>query len=117
MTYRIASAAVALSHLIFVLVVIFGGLAVLRWPRLAWVHLPVAAWGALVELGHFKCPLTAVENALRQRAGLAGYSEGFLEHYIFSVVYPDGLTRTTEILLGSAVLVINGLVYWRLLSK
>jgi hypothetical protein len=116
-TYHIASAAVALFHLLFVLTVVFGGLAVLRWPRLVWIHLPIAVWGAVVELGNFRCPLTAVENGLRERAGLAGYSEGFLEHYIFSVVYPDGLTRTTEIILGASVLVINGLVYWRLLTR
>jgi hypothetical protein len=116
-TYQIASAAVALLHLLFVLTVVFGGLAVLRWPRLIWIHLPIATWGALVELGSFRCPLTAVENALRARAGLAGYSEGFLEHYIFSIVYPDGLTRTTQIVLGCSVLLINGIVYWRLFTK
>jgi hypothetical protein len=116
-TYHIASAAVALLHLLFVLIVVFGGLAVLRWPRLVWVHLPIAAWGALVEFGNFRCPLTAVENALRERAGLAGYSEGFLEHYIFSAIYPDGLTRTTQLVLGSSVLLINGFVYWRLMTR
>ena len=116
-TYHFASAVVALFHLLFVLTVVFGGLAVLRWPRLVWVHLPIAVWGAIVELGSLRCPLTAVENALRVRAGLAGYSEGFLEHYIFSMIYPDGLTRTTEIILGMSVLLINGFVYWRLLSK
>jgi hypothetical protein len=116
-TYHLAAAVVALLHLLFVLTVIFGGLAVLRWPKLVWIHLPVAIWGAVVELGNFRCPLTAVENALRLRAGLAGYSEGFLEHYIFSLIYPDGLTRTTEIVLGGSVLLINGFVYWRLLSR
>jgi hypothetical protein len=114
---HIGACLIALFHLAFIVFVIGGGLLVLRWPRLAWVHLPIAAWGVLVEVGGLTCPLTALENHLRRAAGLAGYSEGFLEHYIFAVIYPAGLTRPIELAIAAVVLVVNAAVYGRLLMR
>ncbi|MDY7093789.1 MAG: DUF2784 domain-containing protein [Acidobacteriota bacterium] len=115
--HRLLADAVVLVHLGFVLWVVFGGLAVLRWPRVAWLHLPAAAWGALVELAGWYCPLTDIENALRRRAGAAGYEGGFVEHYLLPVLYPRGLTREVQIALGVGVIVLNLAVYtwilWR----
>jgi hypothetical protein len=108
---------IAVFHLAFIVFVIAGGLGVLRWPRLAWIHIPVAVWGVLVEAGGFPCPLTALENHLRRTAGLAGYSEGFLEHYIFAVIYPAGLTRPIEMAIAAVVLLVNAGVYGRLLMR
>ncbi len=50
MLYRIAADGLVLSHLLFILFVLFGGLLVLKWHRLAWWHLPAAAWGVIVEV-------------------------------------------------------------------
>jgi hypothetical protein len=72
MTYRLAADALVLFHLAFILFVVFGGLLVIRWPVLKWLHLPAALWGALVELGGWDCPLTRYENLLRGRAGGGG---------------------------------------------
>lgn len=105
---------VLVFHLAFVLFVAVGGVLVLRWPKLAWFHIPVAVWGALIELSGWVCPLTPLENSLRRRAGEAGYQGGFIEHYITSFVYPQGLTRTHQLVLAALVLGINSLVYWRL---
>lgn len=105
-----------LLHLAFVAFVVAGGLLVLRWPRLAWVHLPCAAWGALIEFAGWICPLTPMEIWLRQRAGEAGYSGGFVEHYVIPVLYPGELTRGIQIGLGVAVVVLNAAIYtavWR----
>jgi len=113
MLYKLAANAVALSHLAFILFVVFGGLVVLRWPRLAWLHVPAAIWGAVVELGGLPCPLTRVENALLRRAGAAGYDGGFIAHYLFAIIYPAGLTRGVEIILGIIVIVLNAGVYVR----
>jgi hypothetical protein len=108
---------VLLVHAAFVLFVMLGSLAVLRRPRLAWVHLPAIAWGVFVELSGRVCPLTPLENALRSRGGEAGYSGGFIEHYIVSVLYPPGLTRPTQWMLGAIVLVLNGAAYWLLYRR
>jgi hypothetical protein len=115
MQYHIAANAVAILHAAFIVFVVIGGLAVLRWPRLAWIHLPAAAWGVLIELRGWYCPLTRVENALLRRAGAAGYDEGFVVHYLFSVIYPNGLTRGMEMVIGVFVLVVNLGVYVKVL--
>jgi hypothetical protein len=113
MAYKLAANAVALTHLAFILFVIAGGFAVLRWPRLAWIHLPAAIWGALIEFAGWYCPLTSLENWLLRRAGESGYSGGFVAHYIFAVIYPAGLTRGIEIAIGAIVLIVNLAVYYK----
>lgn len=116
MLYRLAADLVVLVHLGFVLFVVFGALLVLRRPRLAWLHLPAAAWGAAIEFGGWICPLTPLENALRRTAGAAGYSGGFIDHYLARIVYPEGLTREAQIVLGAGVLALNAAFYglaWR----
>lgn len=107
---------VLVVHLAFVAFVILGGLTALRWPRLAWIHIPVALYGAAVEFLGFICPLTPLEVWLRQRGGEAGYSGGFVEHYVTAALYPAGLTRQLQFELGTIVLVINAVIYafwWR----
>jgi hypothetical protein len=102
---------VVVVHAAFVAFVVLGAVAVLRWPRLAWVHVPAAIWGVLIEFAGWTCPLTPLENALRSRAGEAGYAGGFVEHYIVATLYPGGLTRAIQYALGAAVLAINVGVY------
>jgi len=109
--FRMLADFVVIVHLGFVLFVVLGGLLVLRWPRAAWAHLPAAAWGALIEFGGWICPLTPLENLLRTRAGEVAYSGGFVEQYILPALYPLGLTRTTQAMIGLFVLLVNGVVY------
>ena len=108
---RIAADAVLVVHFAFVLFVVLGGLLVLRRPKLAWVHAPAVAWAAFVELSGRTCPLTPLENALRHAASNAAYTGDFLEHYLGTVLYPEGLTRGTQAVLGTAVLLINTAIY------
>lgn len=118
MFYHLAANLVALTHFFFVVFVVLGGLLALRWRRVVWVHLPCALWGALIEFAGWICPLTPLENALRRQAGQAGYSGGFVEHYLVPVLYPVGLTRSLQIWLGVTVIVINVAVYaWLLLRR
>jgi len=109
--YRVLADLVLVIYLAFVLFVVLGGLFVLRWPRLAWLHIPAAVWGVLIEYTGWICPLTPLENSLRVKGGEAGYSGGFIQHYIQPVLYPAGLTRSTQLVLGSAVLVLNFAAY------
>jgi hypothetical protein len=105
---------IVVLHFGFLLFVVLGGLAVLRWPRLAWLHVPAAIWGVLIEFFGWICPLTPLENHFRALGGQAGYSGGFIQHYIVSVLYPDQLTRGTQLMLGALVLALNAIVYARL---
>ncbi|AYH42307.1 hypothetical protein CDA09_02700 [Azoarcus sp. DN11] len=103
---------VVLMHALFIAFVVFGGLLTIRWPRLAWAHLPAAAYGAGIELIGWTCPLTPLENALRRAAGggveLQG---GFVEHYLIPLIYPPGLTPAVQAVLGFAVVAANVAVY------
>lgn len=116
MTYRLLADIVVLAHFLFLIFVVGGGLIVARWPRVAWLHLPCVAWGTLVELAGWICPLTPLEVGLRRQAGDAGYSGGFIEHYIIPVLYPAGLTREIQIGLGVGLVLLNVALYawtWR----
>ena len=107
----LAADAVVVLHLLFILFVVLGGLLTWRWARAVWLHLPAAAWGTLIELAGWVCPLTPLENRLREAGGEAGYPGGFVEHHVAAVVYPAGLTRRTQLLLAAAVVAVNVAIY------
>lgn len=109
--------AVTLVHFGFVLFVAAGGFLVLRWPVLAWLHVPCFVWGALISFAGWICPLTPLENHFRRLAGQEGYETGFVEHYIIPILYPGALTRGIQVGLGVAVLLVNGAIYARLLFR
>jgi len=111
MIYGMLANIVVLLHAAFVVFAVFGGFLILRWRRLAWLHLPAVLWAALVEMAGWICPLTPLENLLRRLAGKDTYQSDFIEHYIMPVLYPVALTRELQIVLGLAVLFINFLVY------
>lgn len=116
MGYRILADTVMLVHFAFVAFVVFGGLLVLKWRKVAWLHVPLLLYGATLELVGWVCPLTPLEQDLRRAAGGAGYEGGFIDHYLVPVIYPEGLTRPIQIALGLAVLAVNAaayLVVWR----
>jgi hypothetical protein len=121
MSYRVLADLVVGAHVLFVVFVVAGGLLTLRWPWVAAVHLPAAVWGALIEFKGWVCPLTPLEKSLRAAAGQAGYQGGFIEHYLLPVLYPTGLTRGVQLVLGSLVVAVNlgvyGLVLWRRASR
>jgi len=115
--YRVLADLVLVVHLAFVLFVVLGGLLVVRWPRLALLHVPAAIWGVLIEYTGWICPLTPLENSFRTRGGEAGYSGGFIQHYIQPLLYPAGLTRSTQLVLGSVVLALNLAAYAIVFSR
>ena len=117
MPFGLLADLVVVVHLAFVLLVVFGGLLVLRWPRLALIQLPAAVWGVVIEWAGWICPLTPLENSLRARSGAAGYGGGFVEHYLLRVLYPAGLTRDVQIVLGLTVLLVNAIAYGLLLAR
>ena len=111
MAFRILADATVLLHLGFVLFVVLGGLIVAWRPRVAWVHLPAAVWAAWVEFAGWVCPLTPLENWLREQSGGAAYTSGFIEHYLLPILYPASLSRELQWALGGMVLLINTVVY------
>lgn len=117
MPYALLADLALLSHLGFILFVLFGALAVRRRPCLAWLHLPAAAWGTLVELKGWFCPLTDLENHWRRLAGEAGYAGSCIDRYLTALIYPDELSRPLQILLGLGVLALNLWLYAGILHR
>jgi hypothetical protein len=117
MTFRILADAVLVLHFAFIAFALLGGLLVWRWPRLAWLHLPAAAWAAGIAFFGGICPLTPLENRLRAAGGEAGYDGGFLESRLEPLIYPGWLTREIQVALGAVVLAINFFAYARVLKK
>ena len=111
MIYRLLADATVVLHLGFVLFVVAGGLLVWRYPRVAWLHVPAALWGALIEFAGWICPLTPLENWLRREGGQQAYAGSFVEHYLIPVLYPESLTREVQWVLGGLVVLINVIVY------
>jgi hypothetical protein len=111
MTARIAADLIVALHMAFVIFVVAGGFLAIRYPALAWLHLPAVAWGAYAELTATVCPLTPLENTLRERAGDAGYAGSFVERYVMPILYPAGLTPIDQRWIGVLVIAINAAAY------
>jgi hypothetical protein len=109
--YGLLADLTVLLHAAFILFAVFGGLLAVRWPRIAWLHVPAVLWAAFMEFSGRICPLTPLENHYRELAGENGYTGGFIEHYILPVIYPAGLTRDIQLGLGLGVLVVNIVAY------
>ena len=115
--YPVLADLVVLVHLGFVVFVVLGGLLVMKWPGLIWFHLPAVFWGIAIELSGWICPLTPLENWLRHKGGEENYQFDFVAHYLLPMLYPQGLTRRSQIVLGAVVLVVNGAIYGWVLRK
>ena len=115
--YSMAAEGIVVLHLCFILFVFLGALTLFRWPRMIWVHVPAAVWGGLVELFGAPCPLTPLENSLRRAGNAEAYGGGFIDHYIMPIVYPPGLTREAQIVLGVLILVLNFVIYYKFVMR
>jgi hypothetical protein len=111
MTCHLLADFVVVIHLGFILFVILGGVFAIRWQRVIWLHIPAVLWGVWIEFAGWVCPLTPLENWLRLKSGMTGYSTGFVERYILPLIYPVNLTRNTQFILGLLVLGINVVIY------
>jgi hypothetical protein len=109
--YQFFAAAILIFHLTFIVFVLGGSLLVLRWPALAWIHIPAVAWGIMVETMAWICPLTPLENHFLTLAGGVPYAGDFIQHYLLSIIYPSGLTPRAQMVLAGVVLVLNGVIY------
>jgi hypothetical protein len=117
MIYRVAAELVILVHFAFVAFVVVGALLVVYRPWVAFVHVPAVLWGATTELIGIVCPLTPLEQRFWRLAGETGYAGDFVDHYLTSILYPTGLTRTVQVGLGSALLALNLALYGWVLAR
>ena len=116
--YRLLADFVVVLHMLFIVFAVSGGLIVLKWPKIAYVHIPAVLWGAYIEFSGAICPLTPLEIGWRIAAGQKAYQGDFIERYVLPIIYPHNLTREIQLVLGAILLFINGVAYgWLLLKK
>ena len=113
MPYGLLADATVALHAAFILFACLGAALLARWPRLLWLHLPALAWAGWIAASGSICPLTPLENGFRARAGQGGYASGFIDHYLTPIIYPEGLTRGTQLLYGGALVALNLFFYAR----
>lgn len=116
MVYSVLADLVLIVHAVFIVFVMFGGLLALLKRWVIYLHLPALVWGAMVIAMGWVCPLTPLENAMRQLAREANYRGGFIEHYLLAAIYPQGLTPDVQILLALLLIFANVAIYavlWR----
>jgi hypothetical protein len=111
MPYSLFADIVVLLHLTFVIFAVLGAVLIIWWRWVLWLHLPAVLWAGWIEMSGGICPLTPLENWLRWKAGRGGYQGDFVENYMLPVLYPTGLTRNMQILLGTLVIFINVAIY------
>ena len=117
MPYHLLADLIVFVHLAFVLFAVFGGFLVWWWKRVAWLHVPAFLWAALIELAGWVCPLTPLENRLRELGGATPYRTDFVAHYLLPLLYPADLTRNVQIVLGILVLGGNLGIYGWLVER
>lgn len=115
--YHLLTDAVIIIHFLFILFVVCGGLLVVLWPRVAFLHLPAAIWGAAVEIFGWICPLTPLENRFRSLGGETSYSGDFILQYLTPAIYPEHLTTSIQKILGAGVIAVNIVFYWMAIRK
>jgi hypothetical protein len=109
--YALLAGGVVLLHVTVVVFAAAGAFLALKWQWIPWIHLPAVVWAAFIEFSGGICPLTPLENDLRARAGLEYYGGDFVARYLFPVLYPDGLTRDAQTIIGIVVIAANLVAY------
>ena len=117
MWYRLLADLVVGLHAAFVLFALCGGWLIVKWPRVAWVHVPAVAWGVMVECTGWVCPLTPLENWVRAEGG-GLYDEGdFIPRYVLPVLYPAEFSRQFQLTLGTFLAAVNAGIYGWLIRR
>ena len=114
---RVAADTLLVLHGAFIVWAVAGGLAVAHRPWLAVLHLPALAWAVWIAASGGYCPLTPLEWALREHAGQGGHAGGWIDRYLVSWIYPEGLTRGLQIGMAAGVGVLNAVLYGRLIRR
>lgn len=109
--YTLLADVVVILHMAFIVFVVLGGLLALVWRWVPWLHIPAAVWGALTEFLGLVCPLTPLENSLREAGTGEAYTGDFVSHYVLPLIYPAGLTEAIQWVLGGIVVIINLVIY------
>ena len=94
----------AASHYAFLAYLLVGGFVAWRWRWTIVPHVLAAVWATLIIVTRVPCPLTALQNNFRERAGQRPVAGGFIEHYVRGVLYPAAYEHLAQALLALVVI-------------
>ena len=117
MIYGVLADLLLLVHVTFMKFVALGGLAVMRWRWLMWVHVPCATLGAAMALSGWWWPFAGVERWLRETGAAHGYSVNLVDRYLPDWLHPAALPRSMELVIGLLVLGLNLYIYRRVFRQ
>ncbi len=116
LVFRTLADVTVVTHFAFILFVLGGGFLVSRWPRIAWLHVPVLLWALGIEAIGWSCPLTLLEKWLRMKGGMGGYLGGFVDHWIVSPLFqPGAVSPGVRSAFALVPLALGAVAYWRVL--
>lgn len=108
--YRRLADSVVILHCLIGVFFLLGAFLARHHPWIALIHVPLAVWVSAAYMMGWTCPLTPLENRLREAAGSRGYEGSFVDHYLgrLAGMAPPAAEgsirpksgRTNEIILG-----------------
>ena len=109
MGWKLAADFVVLTHLLWILFIIFGALIGCQFVWVKWLHIGALIFSVLLQLFRWICPLTYLEIWLRrQHDPSLAYAGDFIAHYAERLVY---LQVSRWAVLGVTFVVV-GLSVW-----
>jgi hypothetical protein len=103
MGYRLLADAFAGVHYAYLAYLLVGGFVAWRWPRTIALHIFAAVWAVLIIAAPVPCPLTAAQNALRERGGQPPLRDSFINTYIRGTFYPAAHETETRVVVAGVV--------------
>ena len=117
MIYGVLADLLLLVHFSFMKFVALGGLTVLKWRWMRWIHLPSAVLGAGLAFAGWLWPFAGVERWLRDRGALHGYRLNLVDRFLPDAFHPAALPRGVELVIGVAFVIVNVLIYRRVFRR
>ena len=105
MFYRWLAIAVVGLHFGYLAYLVAGGYLAWRWPRSLVLHVVAVVWAVLVVAAKVPCPLTWLQNTLREHGGQRRLEMSFIDRYVRGVFFPADHEIATRALVGLIVAV------------
>jgi Protein of Unknown function (DUF2784) len=81
-----------------------GGFLAWRFHRTIALHALAAVWAALIVVTKVPCPLTALQNTLREQGGQRPLTDSFINLYVRGELFPNDMIGLAQLLVGVVVL-------------
>jgi hypothetical protein len=91
-------------HYAYMGYLLVGGFLAWRLPRTIWVHAVATVWAVLIVTTKVPCPLTALQNRLRENAGERALPTSFIDTYVRGTLYPSGHQTLAQAVTAAVVI-------------